>query len=493
MVELGNILKVFRYDADSPLIITGGWFLFIFIFFYAILILFKNRQRARVIYITLFSAYFYYKTSGLYLIILLLMSLSDYTIAGCIYNSFSERYRKRMLTLSIVIDIGVLCYFKYTNFLFDIIRPLLYEPFDIENIFVPAGISFFTFQSVAYVIDIYRCERIKANSYIDYLFFLSFFPHILAGPIMRGDKFLTQIEHPSKITKQVYNTAFFLIIIGLFKKAVISDYISFNFIDRVLDDPIMYTGFENMLGVYGYTLQIYCDFSGYTDLALGLSMFMGYQLPQNFNRPYLSATPTEFWRRWHITLSSWLRDYLYIPLGGNRKGKIRTYINLLITMLIGGLWHGAALKFLFWGLWHGAGLCIHKLLHEFIPSVKLFGSQMSKTGRLLGTLLTFHFICIGWIFFRANSFENGEQILVQIFTNFTPALIFQVLAGYLFPIMVIVMSYIYIFSPERIQDRICDLIKNSSYITKILILVAVCWLILQIQSGETQSFIYFQF
>jgi len=493
MVELGNIFKVFRYDADSPLIITGGWFLFIFIVFYAILLLFRNKQRARIIYITLFSAYFYYKTSGIYLLVLLLMSCMDYTIANCIYGSFSQRYRKRMLVTSLVIDIGVLCYFKYTNLLFDIITPLLDSPFELEHIFVPAGISFFTFQSISYVYDIYKGESIRARSYIDYLFFLSFFPHILAGPIMRADKFLPQLENPTPITKKVYNTAFFLIIIGLIKKAVISDYISFNFVDRILDDPIMCTGFENMLGVYGYTLQIYCDFSGYTDLALGLALLVGYQLPRNFDRPYLSATPTEFWRRWHITLSSWLRDYLYIPMGGNRKGKIRTYLNLMITMLIGGLWHGAALRFIFWGFWHGLGLCMHKLLHAIIPSIKLYGNEMGKWQRRLGIIITFHFVCFGWIFFRATSFENGEQILIQIFTNFAPEFIFQIIAAYFAPIIVIAASYLYIFSPEKIQERVCEKFKNSNSVVKIITMVVVCWLILQIQSGEVQSFIYFQF
>src|SRR5205814_1229922 len=203
-----------------------------------------------------------------------------------------------------------------------------------------------------------------SKNILDFAFYIMFFPHIVAGPIVRAVNFLPQIHKELYISKEDFGQAIFLIVTGLFKKAVISDYISVNFVDRVFENPILYSGWENLMAVYGYAMQIYCDFSGYSDMAIGIALLLGYRLGINFNQPYQSASITEFWRRWHISLSSWLRDYLYIPLGGNRKGKLRTYVNLLVTMLLGGLWHGASWNFIFWGFLHGAALAIEKFLKE---------------------------------------------------------------------------------------------------------------------------------
>ena len=285
----------------------------------------------------------------------------------------------------------------------------------------------------------------------------------------------------------------FLVVSGLFKKAVISDYISLNFVDRVFDNPLLYSGFENLMGVYGYALQIYCDFSGYSDMAIGIALMLGFRFPKNFDSPYKSATITEFWRRWHISLSSWLKDYLYISLGGNRKGRFRTYVNLMLTMLIGGLWHGAAMRFVLWGALHGGALAVHKWTMNRFPSFRPVGAEMVWWRRLLGVVLTFHVVCLGWILFRASDMETGRQMLGQIFTRFDPALIPQVVSGYGAVLGLMALGYFLHVLPQRAERWGERLSEAAPLLLKAVAIAAVIWIVMQIKSSEIQPFIYFQF
>ena len=265
---------------------------------------------------------------------------------------------------------------------------------------------------MSYTIDIYRGQLKPLDNWCDYLFYLSFFPQLVAGPIVRARDFIPQIrQNPIVVTREMFGTGVFLILTGLFKKAIISDYISLNFVDRIFDEPLLYSGFECLAGIYGYALQIYCDFSGYSDMAIGIALLLGFRFPKNFDAPYKSATITEFWRRWHISLSTWLRDYLYISLGGNRKGKLRTYGNLLVTMLLGGLWHGAAIRFILWGALHGAALALHKLWMAVVPGAKATGDRMHWWSRAAGIFFTFNLVCLGWLMFRAESMQTVELML----------------------------------------------------------------------------------
>jgi D-alanyl-lipoteichoic acid acyltransferase DltB (MBOAT superfamily) len=289
------------------------------------------------------------------------------------------------------------------------------------------------------------------------------------------------------VSKADFGKAIFLICIGLFKKAVISDYISSNFVDRIFDNPGLYTGLENLFGVYGYALQIYCDFSGYTDMAIGIALLLGYKLPINFDSPYQSASITEFWRRWHISLSSWLRDYLYISLGGNRIGKIRTYINLMITMLIGGLWHGAALRFVVWGALHGIGLAFEKFINSIVNIPK------TKFWHVLGVILTFHFVCFTWIFFRADSMDVVNAMLVQITTAFHPEISIEFIKGYPYVLMLMALGYILHFIPTAVEGNVQQLVIKSPFVLKIAYLIIIILVVIQIKSSEIQPFIYFQF
>ena len=488
------VLEQLKYNPSSPLIFSSGLFLFVFCLFALFYPLLQKRYLGRVLYLTLFSLFFYYKTSGIFFLLLVALSLSDYTLGYLIARTKSKLRAKLIIALSISINLGILCYFKYTNFFISIVNDVSGGNWlDFQNIFLPVGVSFFTFQSMSYIIDIYRKEITPVKRWIDYLFYLSFFPQLVAGPIVRAKDFIPQIYRDTVVTKAMFNYGFFLIITGLFKKAIISDYISLNFVDRVFDAPLLYSGFENLMGVYAYALQIYCDFSGYSDMAIGIALILGFHFPKNFDSPYKSATITEFWRRWHISLSSWLRDYLYISLGGNRKGKLRTYMNLFMTMLLGGLWHGAAMRFVLWGALHGVALAIHKFSMTMWSSFKPDGSLMSPWRRVIGVFITFHIVCLSWILFRADNMTVVKQVLSQIFTNFKFELIPEVVLGYKEFFLLFTIGYALHFTRSGVTVRFRSLMDKMPLFVKALMLALLIWTVMQIKSSTIQPFIYFQF
>jgi D-alanyl-lipoteichoic acid acyltransferase DltB (MBOAT superfamily) len=409
------------------------------------------------------------------------------------YLTKDKATRTLLLILSIAANLGMLCYFKYTNFFYEIYCSLTGQNFSSFDIFLPVGISFFTFQSMSYTIDVYRKQLTPLKKIQDFAFYISFFPQLVAGPIVRARDFIPQIRKPLFVSSEMFGKGIFLIIAGLFKKAVLSDYISVNFVDRIFDNPTLYSGIENLFGLYGYALQIYCDFSGYSDMAIGIALLLGFHFNINFDSPYQSASITEFWRRWHISLSSWLRDYLYISLGGNRKGKIRTYINLIITMLLGGLWHGPSLRFICWGAIHGLGLAAHKFLMGFFPKLKPSGDKMKPLWKILGIVFTFHFVCFSWIFFRAESFEKAIDMIKQIFTFFHPEIFVELLKGYPMVFVAMLAGFILHFTPKSVENKFINYTVKMPLIWKAMAVAAVIVFIMQIKSSEILSFIYFQF
>lgn len=486
-LSIDKLIHQFLYNPKEPLIFSSGLFLWLFMGFISIYFVLHKNQRAKIIYVTLFSFYFYYKSSGVYFFLLLLSTVVDYSLANFIYNAKSDSHKKIWVVISVVLNLGILGYYKYTNFLYEIFCNLSQHPFDPFNIFLPVGISFFTFQSLSYTIDIYRNEIKPVDNILDYAFFVSFFPQLVAGPIVRARDFIPQIYQPTLVTRAMFGEAVFLIATGLFKKAIISDYISTNFVDRVFDNPLLYTGVENLFGVYGYALQIYCDFSGYSDMAIGIALLLGYRFNINFNSPYQSSSITEFWRRWHISLSTWLRDYLYISLGGNRKGRFRTYLNQFITMLLGGLWHGAAFRFILWGMLHGVALGIDKFMKEFIkvPDNRLF--------KILGVLFTFHFVCFCWIFFRADNMQIAGHVISQIALHFTPSVFFDFVVGYKNVLLLMLLGYLLHFAPQGLELRARNWVTEMPLVAKVAVMVMVVILVVQFKSSDIQPFIYFQF
>jgi len=392
-----------------------------------------------------------------------------------------------LLIVSLVVNLGMLVYFKYTNYFYELWTNLAGGTFEPLDIFLPAGISFFTFQSLSYTIDVYRGQLKSTDNMLAYAFFVTFFPQMLAGPIVRAADFLPQIYKVPFVSRADFGRAIFLFSSGLFKKAVISDYISVNFVERVFDSPQQYTGLENLVGVYGYAMQIYCDFSGYSDMAIALALVMGFHFPINFDSPYQSLSITEFWRRWHISLSTWLRDYLYIPLGGNRKGRVRTYVNLMLTMLLGGLWHGAATRFIIWGSLHGLGLAVERGWKQLFPGTP------GALRRVLGGLLTFHFVCFCWIFFRAENLDIVNSMLHQIFYDFRPEILPEFLAGYTTVVFWIVLGFGLHLLPHSWEAAAQRGVTALPLLGKAVLLTLIVALVMQVKSAEVQPFIYFQF
>lgn len=487
-IDLATIENWFSYNPKQPLLFNSALFLGLFLIFYVIYILSRKTHYFRITYVVLFSLFFYYKSSGVYFWILIFSSVVDYSLSRLIYVEAKQFYRKFYLILSLVINLGMLGYFKYTNFFIDNYNSLFDGNMKFEDIILPVGISFYTFQTLSYTIDVYRRELEPTKSFMDFLFFVSFFPQLVAGPIVRASDFIPQIYDKLKLTKEDFNRALFLIIGGLIKKAVISDYISSNFVDRVFDAPNSYSAFENLMASYGYAIQIYCDFSGYSDIAIGLALLMGFWLPDNFRTPYQSSSITEFWRRWHISLSSWLRDYLYISMGGNRKGKIRTYFNLFMTMLLGGLWHGASWKFVVWGVLHGLALVVEKFFGQFIKLPK------NVFVRTIQVILTFHFVVFCWLFFRAKDFATAFQIADNISKlTFNLEQWQTIILGYKNVFLLIAIGVVWHFVPVKTLAGMQKTFSTLPLVAKAVLLGLIYWVVYATASADTQPFIYFQF
>jgi len=413
--------EIWQYDSNNPLQFSSITFLILFVAVYAIYFVIKKNIPLRNIYLLLFSLFFYYKSSGWYFLLLLSTAWIDFTIAHLLYHS-KGNIKKLLIGLSLFINLGVLAYFKYSHFFSNVINDFFGATLKWEALFLPVGISFFTFQSLSYSIDVYRGDLTPVSagkstvkglvmSFLNYCFYISFFPQLVAGPIVRASQFIPQITIPSVLSVQQAGNGLFLFCCGLFKKIILSDTIGVFWVDRVFDNPSLYSGMGNLLAVYGYTLQIYLDFSGYSDMAIGLALLMGFQLTENFKRPYLSTSLQDFWRRWHISLSTWLRDYLYISLGGNRGSSVRTYFNLFITMLLGGLWHGAGWMFILWGTLHGIGLAIDRFLSSVGP---FLNKPISRAYIILISLLG---AVSSWLYYigRGDTMEKWQIMEWQIF------------------------------------------------------------------------------
>lgn len=480
-IDWERLVDVLAYHPQEPMIFSSGFFLWLFLAFSFIYMLLQRHDNARILFVVAFSYYFYYKSSGIYFLLLGVVTLTDYVLARWMELAKSKLQRKLLVVCSLLVNLGMLSYFKYTNFFFN----------TSYDIFLPVGISFFTFQSLSYTIDVYRGEVKPLHCLLDYVFYVSFFPQLVAGPIVRARDFLPQIRKPLFVSREMFGTGVFFILSGLFKKAIISDYISINFVERIFDNPALYSGIENLFGAYGYALQIYCDFSGYSDMAIGIALLLGFHFPVNFNSPYKADSITDFWHRWHISLSTWLRDYLYISLGGNRKGRGRTYLNLFITMLLGGLWHGASWNFVLWGAFHGVALALHKFWRS--PTGKKKTDRSHGWRRVGAMVLTFHFVCFCWIFFRNATFEGSVVMLEQIVGNFHPQLFWQLLEGYWKVFMLMGIGFVLHFAPDRWQQSGIRLVTAMPLPAKAFLLVVLIYMVIQMKSAEIQPFIYFQF
>lgn len=607
---------LFAFNANSPLIFTQFQFWAFFAMVFAGIALFGNKTLLRNTFLFFASLFFYFKTSGLFVLILIFTTFLNFYEAKLIHNSHTEKQRKIHLAVGLFGNLFFLVYFKYAYFFTDLVNTVFHTDFhvfdifaqigndltrsnrfNVSNILLPVGISFFTFQNISYIMDVFRKRVEPVANVLNFGFYVSFFPSLVAGPIVRASDFIPQLYKKYKLSRRQFGIAVFWIVNGLAKKIILSDYIAVNFIDRVFENPTMFSGFENLMALFGYSLQVYADFSGYTDIAIGIAMLMGFYLPKNFNSPYKATNAGNFWKRWHISLSKWLQDYLYIPMGGNRKATFSTYciistialiavilsgsvwigiaviaivviisyialkypqrkrkidtnLNMMNTMLIGGLWHGPSWNFMIWGGLNGLGILLYKFWRNWNITLRtavllaftllflilrlavphpLWNIAFVWTGILfVGTLIrfiyqlmhgkksyqsletcwaifqTFVFISFTRLFFRSGSnldpaeanqaaWDTAKSMVNQIGSNWNLSQIGNIVYEYRSVFLLIMAGMIIHWLPER-WKRHYRIRFAYLPLGAMAVLVVLCiFIIYQFVTADLQSFIYFQF
>ena len=618
MLQLFEYIKgIFAFDPNSPLLFTHFQFWAFFAIVFALFALFQSRTLLRNAYLFFVSLLFYYKTSGLFVGLLVFVTISDFFIARGIYH-FRDRslvVKRLLLCLSVIIDLGILCYFKYAYFFADVVNQLFGTSlevsniaaawandmtgsnfFSIDRIILPVGISFYTFQVISYTADVYKGLVKPVRNILDFGFYVSFFPQLVAGPIVKASDFIPQLYRRYSLSRMQFGMAVFWILNGLAKKIILSDYLAVNFIDRVFNNPQFFGGFENLSALFLYSLQVYADFSGYTDIAIGLSLLMGFYLPLNFNSPYKAQNAGNFWKRWHISLSRWLQTYLYIPLGGNRNITFGTYfwistitlialilsgnlyvaltvlalalaviftawrypekrkhiyanLNSMITMLLGGLWHGASMNFMIWGGLNGIGMVIFKFwrdmsllsralvptllsvvlyvlkLYSFLPlwNLLLFfmlfiaasvwiryiynlagcKNPLTWLNRGWSILVTFTFITFTRLFFRSGSnldpaianetaWGIAKDMINSIGTQWNVNVL-DVISAYRSVFILFVLGMIIHWLPTRFKRRYRICFAKMPLPLMAIVTVLIIFICYQFVTAEMQPFIYFQF
>ncbi|MCX7876062.1 MAG: MBOAT family protein [Melioribacteraceae bacterium] len=495
-INFENLLDILKYKPNDPLVFSTSLFLFLFLIFLFVYNLFAKHKSIRLGFLILFSLYFYYKSAGYYAGIIVVSAIVNFLFAKGIASSEKMIHKRIYLFLAILINISILGYFKYTNFILQVFSEINKSNFEPLTIFLPIGISFYTFKSLSYVFDVYLETLEPTKSFRDFCVYVFFFPNILMGPIDRASKFLPQIEKEPFLSKEDLGTASFLIIAGLFKKVVIADYISLNFVDRIFDFPLRYTGVENLLAIYGYTLQVYCDFSGYTDMAIGVALFFGFRLMDNFNSPFKATSIADFWRRWHISLSTWLLDYIFKPLQFSMRS-IKIWANIFaifITFVVCGIWHGAGWNFIIWGALHGFmmsfALLIQKPKQKFYSLLKINNSKILK---FFQTVITFHLIAFSFLIFRTNDFQIIEDMISQILNYFHAEVFIQFAEKLPIILGLIVIGYLLHFIPQKVETSVKKFVIFLPWYLQALLIVIVIWIVAQFKSADIAPFIYFQF
>ncbi len=492
VIDFNSLLHQFIYDEKNPLLFNDGFFLFVFTAFISVYYFFRNNYKLRTWLFCAFSLFIFYKSSGAFVFLVVVSAIVDFFIGNLIFEVPSKQSKKILLWVGLCFNVGLLIYFKYFNFILNTLHDLSstnHQPLKIISII---GISFYTFESISYMVDVYYKKILPARRFADYLLFLSFFPKLVMGPIVRASDFLPQISKPYFVSNETFSKGFYLIVSGLFMKLIISDYISANFVNYVFDEPTRFSGLECLIATYGFAVVIYCDFCGYTNIAIGIANWLGFSVPENFNLPYTSKDISEFWKRWHISLSSWLKDYLYIPLGGNRFGQPRKYLNLIITMFFGGIWHGANFTYIIWGLLHGIALVIHKFWTEKSKYV-LFNFRQTKLYNAISIFITFQFVCITWIFFRTKNLSDSKAMFVQIKKQFGWDKFGEIWTNYNTVILMIVFGLLIQYIPKTFKTKIQNQLSKEGVLGYLFIFLIFILIYGFFKTAEPILPIYLQF
>ena len=463
-----------------PTLAFGVFFLFVYFTAWSL----DRENGRRKLFLLLASWFFYAQWDWRFVALLIASAVLNWGVAAMIARQTGKR-SGWLVGLGVTVNLLILGFFKYYGFFVEQAGELLTQfgwerDLPLLQIVLPVAISFFTFQGISYVVDVHRGKTPPAKSLLDVMLLMSFFPHLVAGPIVRASDLLPQFDRTPRLTREMATLGLLLIVWGLFKKMVIASEISVNLVDPVFFDPSAYGAIDIAAAVYGYAVQIYCDFSAYSDMAIGIAALLGYSFPRNFDQPYRASSMQSFWRRWHISLSSWLRDYLYVPLGGGRKGLISSCINVFITMVLGGLWHGAAWTFLAWGTLHGGVQVIERLFRAALGDRKVIPT-------VVGVLVTFHIVCLGWILFRAENFDLAMAMLqglgrIAPVVVLTPLLLTLIVGG-------LAMHWL----PPRAIEGLAERLKTAPSLTLGLLIGAAFLLIEAVRPDGVAPFIYFQF
>lgn len=483
-------------------------FVIFFIIFLTTIVIIKNR-RFQHLFLLLASYFFFYYTSNYLIVLLLYTTIWDFYLGQAIHSAQTMSRKKTLLIISLAGNLGLLGFFKYADFAI-VQFNILGQQLDLEqqipllNLALPIAISFYTFHSVGYVVDVYRGNIKPTKSFTDYAIFVAFFPQLVAGPILRASHFLPQLREKieqanvtARLKQIVIENANLklgvtMIAFGLFKKMFFADNIA-SMVNDVFANPVGLDSFTIILGAIGFGIQIYCDFSGYSDIALGAALIMGFKIPVNFNKPYFATSPSDFWRRWHISLSTWLRDYLYVPLGGNRKSHRRTYFNLMTVMFLGGLWHGASWNFVIWGVLHGGYLAIHKAIIDRFPGISENKFFSSKIGFVFSIFVTQYLVFLTWIAFRVQNTNHMLYAMQKyVLVDFQTADTMKFLLSHKFPFVVMILFIILHVISYR-KGNLIERISTYKAITWTFILIVIMMAIMFFYDGNPEDFIYFKF
>ncbi len=463
------------------------------IFFFAVVCAYQLPLpwSAKKIFLTVASYFFYACWNPPFIFLLWISTLMDWFLARGLYALRESAWKRFFLVLSLLMNLGLLGVFKYGNFFLENLETLSNWlgagwNFSHLEILLPVGISFYTFQTLSYTLDVYMGKRAPARSFLDYALYIAFFPQLVAGPIVRSEDFIPQCTEPRRPTRSQFHWGLSLMIVGLFEKMVIADFFMAPAVEKVYSSSAAPFFADAWLGTLAFSIQIFCDFAGYSTCAIGAALCFGFVLTRNFHFPYASLGFSDFWRRWHISLSTWLRDYLYIPLGGNRKGTFHTYRNLMLTMLLGGLWHGASWTFVVWGGIHGIFLCLERGLKNIAGSWAVWSGPGLRI--VLGGL-TYLGVCFAWVFFRSESLERSfEMIKAMTSMPSRPFLLSPYQAGMILMITSTVVL-IHAFMRRQTLKRIAVRTPAWLRVFALMAMVILMWT----TSGEDRAFIYFQF